>query len=350
MYPWTFLQIEGRDNRKKLELQGWNAPFGRPRKDPIFTEIIKSRAQTTYYPGKSGKPTRHTFGTNHEPIEIKGRWMSPQLYQYGGLDANLMAEQWKQFVQDQRQCRMSWGLILSYEVFIEELHLARESEHQIAWKMKIAIDKADDAKASAPVAPSPAEDLYSFSQDIMAFQFTAVYPKALVPDMAPDFLDQLDNLAAQLNAPSAALNRIVGQISDFERASFSTLQHFKSAVTGFKTAMVTFQNTIAAATIDEAILVRNSDSDQAWMKYQLDLDDTLTRIIASMARAELAAQLAATAARSTPGKIITAKTGDTWESLSVRATGGTDKADAIRSANGATYGAEPEVGETYVVF
>ncbi len=347
-YPWVFQQIEGRDERKKLELKGWNAPFGRPRKDPIFNEVIKSRAQTTYYPGVTGqKPTRHTFGTNHEPMELKGRWMSPQLYQYGGLDANMQADLWKKFVQDQRQCRMSWGQILSYEVFIEELHLARESEHQIAWKMKIAIDKADDAKPSASVAPSPTRDLQAFQTDLDAFQMTRVPPKKLSDAMAPDFLETLDNIAGALNGPSAALNRIAGQVADFERASFSTLQHFRSAVSGLESAVITFQNALMSATIDGAILVRSAESDLAWVKFQLDMDDQITGILGVLSQADRSAALAA---RSAPSKIITAKLFDTWESLSTRSTGGPDKAEDIRAANGARYGERPIAGETYVVF
>jgi nucleoid-associated protein YgaU len=39
-----------------------------------------------------------------------------------------------------------------------------------------------------------------------------------------------------------------------------------------------------------------------------------------------------------------ATSGDTWESLSTRYYGGPSKADALRKANGAQYGAQPSPG------
>lgn len=347
MYPWTFQQIEGRDERKRLELKGWSAPFGRARKSPLFTEVVKSRTQTTYYPGTSGKPVRHAFGTNHEPIELNGRWMSQQLYKDAdGMDANMMADVWKAFVKDQRQCRMSWGLILSYEVFIEELHLARESEHQIAWKMKIHIDKDESAGASASVSPQ-AINLDSSQFDAAFFLFGSNPMAGLsIPDMSPDFLDQLDNLAAALNGPSAALNRLVGEVADMEKAAFSTIQHFRSAVTGFDKALVAMNNVIQAAEMDRAVLVRSADSDIAWTRYRSDFDDRATKILGRLAFAD---RQAALKGQGEPSKFITARDGETWDSLSFRATGGIAQSAAIRAANGAQYGEQPESGETYIV-
>ena len=46
---------------------------------------------------------------------------------------------------------------------------------------------------------------------------------------------------------------------------------------------------------------------------------------------------------------ITAKAGDTWESLSIRAYSSPDKADTLRQANGVRYATPPVPGTSYVV-
>jgi len=340
---WTFTQIEGNPTeapRKTLELDGWNAPFGRPRQDPVIREVIKSRIQTTRYPG-SHKQTRHAFGTNWESTELKGRWMSKA----GGKLASEMADEWTAFVQDERTCRIAWGFIVSYIGYIEELEIARESEHEIAWRMRIQIDNRDDQnKRSAPPNLKPAADDLSDITNWMAFSRKLLEPA--IPDMSGDFLDQLDQLAAALNVPAAEMNKLAGRFDDLEKASFSTLQHFKGAVTGFRNALNQFRDTAVNAGIDSTMLVRSAESDIRWLRYQLDLDDQVYMIKDQLNRLARQAELAQ---KIEVSKFVLAREGDTWESISIRATGSAAKAGAIRQLNGARYGEHPEVGESYLV-
>ena len=55
------------------------------------------------------------------------------------------------------------------------------------------------------------------------------------------------------------------------------------------------------------------------------------------------------AQESEASKFVLAREGDTWESISTRASGGPDKAGAIRTLNGARYGEKPRPGELYLV-
>ena len=58
---------------------------------------------------------------------------------------------------------------------------------------------------------------------------------------------------------------------------------------------------------------------------------------------------AAIAQRGQAATRITAKGGDTWETLSIRAYGAPDKADTLRTANGIRYATPPVPGTSYVV-
>lgn len=341
---WTFLQTEGPQSaRKQLELDGWNAPFGRPRQEPVIREVIKSRIQTTRYPGSS-KQTRHAFGTNWESIDLKGRWMTKA--NTSGKTANEVAEDWTDFVKDERSCRIAWGFIVSYTGYIEELELARESEHEIAWRMKIEIDNRDDVSIKnkqLSFAP-PADDNIAF---LASWRNTGIKQlEPAIPDMSPDFLESLDNLAAALNQPSAEFNKLAGRFGDLEKATYSTLQHFRGAVTGFRTAVLNIRETVLNADIDTVMLVRTADSDLAWLKYQLDLDYQTYLVMDQLNQLDRKAELAE---KQEVSKFVTAIQGDTWESISIRATGGPDKAGEIRQINGIRYGYLPLVGTSYLV-
>lgn len=342
---WVFEQIEGPSSeRKKLTLSGWNAPYGRPRKEPVIREVIKSRIQTTRYPG-SNKQTRHAFGTNWEDgTELHGRWMTKNLLVYGKT-ANDVVDEWTAFIKDERTVRMAWGFIVSYTAYIEELEIARESEDEVAWKMKIQIDQRDDTiKRPAPPKAQPIEDNLEFIKTWASFSEKLKAP--VLPDISPDLLDQLNNLAAALNGPSAELNKLAGQFDDIEKATYATLQHFRGAISGVETAIDDFRETLLNVDIDSAMLVRSAESDIAWVKYTSDFDLQTMLVLDQLNQMDRKAELAQ---KQDATKFVTAKEGDSWESISTRATGGPDKAGDIRSLNGVRYGDKPEPGQSYLV-
>lgn len=342
---WTFEQLEGPvSDRKKLVLSGWSAPFGRPRKDPIIKETIKSRVQTTRYPGGSGQ-TRHAFGTNIEPTELKGRWMTKVLDQ--SATANDIADLWMDFVRDERTCRIAWGSIISWTGYIEELELGRESEHEIAWRMRVILDEREDKKK---VTTPSAIELSTLVDNLDAMMRTFVdFGKLQLPvidSLSPDFLDQLDNLAALANGPAALMNKIAGQFDDVVKKTFSTLQHFRGAVTGMRTAILTMRDTVLGATIDSVLLVRTAQSDLAWAKYQAGFDTGTVEILNLLNLLDRNAELQQ---KQDATRFVTAREGDTWESIAIRATGSATKASSIRALNGARYGEKPVAGTSYLV-
>lgn len=340
---WTFAQVEGpSDDRKLLVLTGWYAPFGRPRKDAIFKELVKSRIQTTRYPG-SPKQTRHAFGANWEPIELKGRWMTKA----GGDTAQNMAELWISFVRDERTCRIAWGNITSWTGYVEELELGHESENEIAWRMRIQLDQREDAsRHTAAASTSPRSLVNNALQDAGKFLAGATPSTSLKDKISPDLLDTLDSLAASLNAPAATIARIGAQLDNIEKRTYQTLQHFRGAVSNMRTAIANMRDTIMGAEIDSAILIRSAKSDLEWASYANNFDVTSMVVLDDLNKLDRTAELSM---KTEATKFITAVDGDTWESLARRATGSIEKAGEIRALNGARYGQKPTPGEAYLV-
>lgn len=341
-FKWSFQQL-GEPN-KLLELEGYLAPFGRPRQKPIMKELIKSRVQSKHYPGSNRPPTRSVFGSNWEPMELSGRWMTKSIA--GHFDANDLADNWTLFMRDEQLVRMAWGQILSYTVFIDELELGRESQHEIAWRMHLLVDSRDELTAfNNKIEPvKNVTDKIFEVNEFLANTKGFLLPN--IPDLSFDFLDKLDFFAGQLNQFSAAMNKLAGQIDDLEKGTFSTLQHFRGAVTGFKTALLTIRDTVQDAGIQSAVAVHSAESDVRWAKYQADLDFQTSFILGQLAEMDRTAEILS---KKDLGKVLTAEQGDTWESISTRATGGPDKASDIRSANGIEFGTPPTPGEIYLV-
>lgn len=351
---WEFRQLSGTD-RRTLFLSGYNAPFGRPRKSPVAKEVIKSRVKTTNYPGRSGRPTRQSFGINWEPMELNGRWMTKMMKPSdasGGIEATAgaVADAWRDFVQDEVACRITWGHIVSYIGYIEELELSRESEDHIAWKMKLLIDVNDDYKPPSRRPGLAGQNSSSLIDDSIEFAFrTTALKIPNIGSLSTDFLDKIDFAVRALNGPSAAINKLAGQFADIEKATFSTLGHFRSALKGFGIAFNAFRNLVMDTQIDAGHFARSAVSDIEWIQFQMDLDlhgnDILALMAAMDRKAESAQQQQFT-------KVIKAKSpdfirGESWESLSIRATGTAQNAAKIRDANGGGGHAVP--GETYIV-
>lgn len=340
---WTFEQMEGPvSDRKKLVLSGWAAPFGRPRKEPVMKETIKARVQTTRYPGGSAQ-TRHAFGVNLEPMELKGRWMSKVL----DKTANEVADDWSAFVRDQRTIRISWGNIVSWQGFIDELELARESADEIAWKLHILLDDRDD-KVKPPMGQLEITDAIpeTIEAALAAWANLGVKKIRFSNDLTPDFLESLDNLAAAMNQPAAILAKIANQIDSIEKKTYSTLQHFRGATANMKQGILQMRETVLNTQIDSVMLIRSAGADSQWAQYQGQFDvDTMT-VLHLLAQADRKAELQQ---KKEGSKFITAREGDTWETMATRATGSPDKAAALRALNGAAYADQPQPGESYLV-
>jgi len=348
-YKWTFEQMPERVSTlgqpKTLTLEGWAAPHGRARKNPIFKEVIKSRVQTTRYPGQSGAPTRHVFGTHWEDMELTGRWMDRHLASAGKTAEDVVAE-WQEFVRDERTLRVAWGPVVSYTGFIEELETAYESPNEVAYRIKLLVDKRDEASTTGRSAQPSTPINDQTEAALTTWANLGELLEAVSVDMEPDFFDSLNRLGAELNKPQAAFNNFVNQLDSFEKKTFGAIASFRTAITGFRAGILGMRDVILNAQLDTAITVHTAKSDVAWFQYQLAFDDQTYEILAILADLDRQAELAG---RDVATKLVTALEGDTWDSLSTRATGGVDGSTALRELNGGKYGEQPRAGHAYLV-
>lgn len=338
---WTFKQLR---TGKELQLYGSIAPYGRPRQGPVVKELIRVNVQSTNYPGSKAPPTRHVFGSSWEPMDLHGRWMTRFITEQG-VDANVMANRWTAFVRDELPLRISWGNLASYEGMITELELARESEHEIAWRMNILVDRRLDISTESPTR------VYRFvSEDVSSLLdlFEVLYTPPDLPELTLSIFDYLDNIAGLLKGYTAQLVDYANLADELERQSFSTIQSFRGVLANIETALTQIQLVASNGVTDAALLVRRSESDLAWYQYILKADVAATNAIAIIRDMDRRLQTSYTRS-SGASKFVTALDQDTWESISTRSTGGPDMAGAIREANGIKYGQLPSPGEIYIV-
>lgn len=346
-HSWILGTLTGPD--LKVELSDYAAPFGRPRQKAIIKEVIRSRVQTTNYPGRLN-PTRHSFGIVYEPLELTGRWMTKALKHQ--QTANELADIVADLVRAERPCSLFWGNIVGYYGYIEEIELGRESEDEIAWRIKFLVDRRADEKEDKFKEQGVSIPAAAFEVDVNIAKLKLKNPGDLIASiqgMAAEFEDGIDGFVRDLNGPSAAINKIAGTLSNTSKVTFATLQHLRSAIKGFEIAYGNIRNTILMTPIEAAIVARSVKSDVDWIQYQLDLDVRGNDIFALLAAMDRAAAIQQ---RQGVVGVITAKgppppsNGESWESLSFRATGNPHSAGRIRQMNGG--GAHAIPGEDYV--
>lgn len=343
---WEFRQLGG--EKKVLTLANYSAPFGRARKSALIEEVIKVTVQTTRYPGSKKAPTRHTFGSGWEPMSLNGRWSTRQLAGSKpgeGYTAGELADAWSLFVRDEQTVRVSWGNVFSFQCIIEELHLSRESEDEIAWKMQLLVDQRDDIPSNWRLKGEPANII----QDVAALQtFAADYQikPTTVPDMAPSLFDQLEMLTGNIKSYTGALAEIADLGYNLEQATFSTIQNFRGIISNLESAIVTMRLTILNAQLDSVSTIKRAETDIAWYTYKASYDIDSINAFAILKEMDKKMELAQ---RSDLSKFITAQDNDDWEKLAYRAGLGIDRASDMRSVNGISFGQLPIPGQIYVV-
>lgn len=247
--PWTFTQLAGA--KKELVLSGYDAPFGRPRQNAVVRKGIRIRQRTVRYPGSDGSPTRHEFGDEWLPWELKGRFRDA----YGGKGHALarLAEV-TVFVQDKQAVAIRWGDILAVEGFIEAFDPGIESEGEVEWTMHVLVD----VDSSTPKKPPTKPDDSGAKLKAVIAQIQAGVPKLTsLFDLNPSFLDALDGLVSSINSAIGSVLGAANALSNLEKATFGEIARLRAGIHQLRTAVITLQNTFAAAH-EDALLLRRS--------------------------------------------------------------------------------------------
>lgn len=372
---WTFTQLQPKPGRsatsvKTLSLQGWNAPFGRPRKGTIINAGVEMRHQVTYYAGDDVPPTVHNFGPKAKPFKIHGRWMDASFAAQGGADA--FRKQWDAFIRDGVMVRAQWGNLLSYQVFLHDFDAEYESEAQIVWALEgiTVLDEATPTVKTPDTGQSPVDIIARISSalDLIPIANPQISSPGFgsILDMLPELSDDLESIVRNIQSPFATLYDVTSALSDFETATSSDLKKVLSSVQLLRTSILSLRSTtdwvmsraalmntpgadfVSAAANDPTSLGSFFNApDMTTMgaeKCQNDAaSETLLALLADLDN-ECHKRL-----RGTVSKAYQAKDSETWESISLSLTGSADNAQAIRQMNGVTHGSKPMPGKIYSI-
>lgn len=338
--PWTFTQLGGQ--KKILTLRGWGAPFGRPRQDPVAKTPIRIRQYERRYPGND-VPTRHLFGVQWDDVELHGRWMDRD----GGRGfAKAKTEEVIAFINDQQRVRVTWDSTLSFVGLLDSLEPAWESPAEVEWKLNILVDTNDALKPTlgpVPQAKSPGGIL---NQIVEAMGDSTATSLTTPPVIKPSFFDFLDTLVGIINAPAAALLSIGNEVDSFRHATFSELARLRGVLQQYRQAIQKFRTVYEVASVQTAIEFDRADEELRLYRQQAAFGATMAAALGKIVEADRAA---ARAQRSRIKKFVTARQGDTWESISVEAYNSADRAADIREANVIPSGQMPVPGATYAI-
>ena len=346
---WKFEQLAGGE-RKTLTLQGWHAPHGRARKGAVITDHLKIRQEAKHY-GGSVKPSRLVFGPKHEPFRLKGRFMDADL---GAGQALVAKRAWKQFVADEKPVAISWGDIVHMTGLITEVIFGHEDHANITYELHVEVDEDEDlfVHAAAPPLARPPE--YAKAIDAELKEWLSAIPTApsgpslfgQIRALKDDVLDAIDGAVSAVNAPSAMLLAIAEETDSFVDATQAASARMRAGAQQMKTAVAQLDETFSTRTVDGVLYTRTADTDIAWQSYKAEADVSATEILALLADMDRQCEIAQ---RGFAGSTVTAEANDSWETLSVRATGGPEDADKIREANGVRFGERPVTGRVYVL-
>lgn len=346
--PWVF-----QNQKRSVTLDGWSAPFGRPRHGEIINAGQKVRETITYYPGSSA-PTVHTFGLEPKPFQLHGRWMDFAIGSLGG--ARALARSMKSLQSDQLEVQASWGDVLAYTIFIHDLNLKYESEAEIDWSLEAHV--LIDEQAPVISAPAPVQSPSDLANQLNAALSganlvslpTAI--RALQGQIANDLTTLLDNVTA----PIATLTDTCFAIQDFTTASLTDVGQILASCSLIEASYLSVRdstdlmvsqigNQSVATIVEPSGLYTGQDAIlAATSKADSDAD------IANILLLVQALQDQATAGLS--GRASTAYTvrlGDSWESIATLTLGSPSGANAIRDLNGVQYGQRPIPGSVIKV-
>jgi hypothetical protein len=341
--PWILQQLGGQ--KKRIVLSGWSAPMGRRRESAMVNEKINVRTKTSLYPdSKSARKTRHVFGIEHEPWELKGRFMDREL---GIGGSNAAAAELKEFLRDALPIRVSWGNIVSYDAFLDSVELGREAATDIAYTLHIDVDEDNNAGRSArsvEAPPSPAAVMARVMAQVDASVAPLIRPQK--PAIPISLFDKISDAISVVTGAMGAVAGVANDIDDFVSATGAQLDRLVYGIRQGRTAIQTLRGVYTRAQLSTFSTASAATDLLETEAAQVQFEANMLAVLAQLE------ELDRQAAISKRGKLathVTARDGDTWESLAFAAYGDPDRTDALRDANGVRFGELPVAGRTYMV-
>lgn len=340
MAPWVFTQIN--PAQKTLRLDGWDAPFGRPRGKSVVDDGVESRHKRTYYSGND-QPSRHIFGGKLPDWELTGRFMD----RFGGKGyASAKAEYAKAFSADKIPVLITCGSTIAATGYIASFTAKRESDAEIAWEMKVEID-VDHILEQSRVKQAPVASPEELSQAMGLLITQALVPVEDQPEsFKGSFFDSLDSIVVGLTSAFSTLANIAQSMSSFEQSVIGDIRRFRAGLGQLKTALIIFRETYQDFRSDLALQGDNAAEQMDFARLQSASAVSSMQLMLMIADADRQAAIAER------GRIIgyyEGRDGDTWESISRQVYGSATRANDIRDANGIAPGSEPVAGTSYAI-
>jgi hypothetical protein len=378
---WTFTQ-EG-PAPKVLTLTGWAQPFGRPRNGAVVDigrEVLRT---VTRLPGNVD-PIVNAFTGKSNDWQMHGRWMD-RVMGAGPGAAMRMAQQWKQFVEDKRIVLASWDNLIAYRIFIHKFSAGVEGNNtssasgadklgfvkipgtynEIAWQLEA--DVITDLSMSAPSLIPPVQ-----TPSVQAAAMAGLIPAAVKPwtdplgplawalALFPTLAQALSVIEHELMVPFNLVYQIASQISDFESALQADLMGMASGVGQVQTAVYNLRQTTDQFSVAVASMqAQYADQPAFGLQPIFSAGDVInfqaSKVQSDRASAALLAVMAYLQSqvrfylRGATRTAYTAVAGDTWETIALATLGAIDAAQAIRDANGVTFGQQPVGGKNYQI-
>lgn len=333
---WRLEQLGG--DRSVFELSGYSAPFGRARQGAVVKTGLKVRTERIFYPG-SNSPTRHIFGTRENDWELHGRWRDRALGR-GGAQAKLKAA--KVFVADSQPIQITWGDVIVYTGFIDELEAGIEAENEVEWTFRISIDSDETTSGSLTITSPIPGDLSA----TLGAMLDGITVAVAIPKLPGSLFDIVDSAVDTFRSVTSSLRATVNQFSSFKDATLAQINRAVAGVEDLRNAAVDLRETFISIPSDARGVGQRASDIVRLQVAQASVEDQIRQSLAAGAEIERGATVALV------GRIRTtfiAADGDTWESISTRFYGTPDRAADLRDANGAAPGQAPTPGTTYLV-
>lgn len=330
-----FQQLSG--PQKRLELADYDAPFGRPRKDPVVRDGVELRRSINYYPGNDVEPTVHIFGDKYLPWELNGRFRdrSPT----GGLGHALAKKaEVKQFTRDKQRVRITWDDVLSVVGLITKFDPGTEGKGEIEWKMTIDV-YSDDLADKTPKAP-PTPELADYLSQILAWMTQLPEPRAI--KLHGSLFGALDQMVSTVTGAVGKLTDVANDVSNFKKSTIGELNRLSSVVTSVSTAAATFRDAFTSIGPDAALVFQRADDNAKLLTTQTSVEEQIRNTMSICAQLQRAIAIARAGTHRTT---YTVKTGDTWESIAVQMYNAPGRAVDLQVVNN-QIGGQPRRGST----
>jgi hypothetical protein len=243
------------------------------------------------------------------------------------------------FQRDQQPIRIAWGDVLSFTGFMVEFEPAYEAEHEIEWTMRLEIDGDDTQVTPSITAPGSPVDAAGLLQDAFKKATDAIDDL----DLSGSFIDPIDALTG---AFVDAVEKVKDAVGDLKQQTLGNLTKVLIDIDYMRSKALELRNVFTAIPAEVGQVRAQAVDTLAFLHAQATVEDQLREALNEGAVIERAVDLAIV------GRIqatYTASDGDTFESMSRRFYGTSDRAGEIRDANGVPSGQNPIAGVEYLI-